>query len=149
MGSIANVDGSGGNAIGKGWCGGMCVESACGDCVDINIHAGAGEGGLAVAAECAKGLGVNWIGDEFDGGDGGGAGAERRREGVGCGSVCAEGAGGNGVDSGANAGAGEGGPAVAAEGVKGWGVSWIGGEFKGGGGCEAGIVNVDVARTRS
>ena len=115
MGSIANVDGSGGNTIGKGWCGGMCVESACGDCVDIDIHAGAGEGGPAVAAECVNGWGVNWIGGDFDCGGGCDTGAERRQEGEGCGGVCAEGAGGNWVDNGADAVAVEGGPAVAIE----------------------------------
>ena len=113
MESIANVGENGGNTIGKGGCGDMCVESACGDCVGIDIHAEAVGGGPAVAAECVKGWGVNWIGGVFDCGGGCDAGAERRQEGGGCEGVCAEGAGGNWVDNGADAVAVEGGPAVA------------------------------------
>ena len=88
MGSIANVGGNGGKAIAEGWYGGMCVEGACGDCVEIDIHAGAVEGGVAVAVRCVKGGRVDWIGGVFDGGGGCDAGAERRQEG-GAAEVCA------------------------------------------------------------
>ena len=53
MGSVANVGGGGGKAIAEGWYRGMCVESACGDCINVGIDAAAVEGGASVAIECA------------------------------------------------------------------------------------------------